>query len=179
MLSVRKMKKGYIFVMGCMLAFGACTNAPEETKLGHDELIDSIETMDSLYAFEITATPEKANEIIALYTQFVTDFPEDSLAPIYMMKMAETQIAVGEFESGIANLDSIITLYPGFEDVAACHFLKGWAYEQNQEYDKAREAYKELVTLYPDHVLAKDARKMIPLVGLSPSEQLKKVMKEN
>ncbi len=170
------MKKSfYILATGCMLALGGCTSQPEETRLGHDELIDSIETMDSLYAYEITAKAEKANEIIALYTQFVNDWPEDSLAPVYMMKMAETQIAVGEFEAGVSNLDSVINLYPGFEEVAACHFLKGWAYEQNQEYEKAREAYKEFVTLYPEHVLAKDARRMIPLVGLSAEEQLERV----
>ncbi len=171
------MKKLFVFAFACVMLAG-CKGGDEEKVLGHDELIDSIATMDSLYAFEMVANPEKANAIIDLYTQFVKGYPEDSLAPVYLMKMAETQISIGEFEAGIANLDSIITLYPGFEEVAGCQFLKGWAYEQNEQYDKAREAYTVFVTEYPDHVLAADVKKALPMVGLSPEEQLKMVKKQ-
>jgi tetratricopeptide (TPR) repeat protein len=167
------MKKILFFPIGLAL-LASCNNINNEG-LSRDELIDSIETLDSLDAYDMVANPEKANEIIALFNQFVNQYPDDSLTPIYLMKMAETQIALGEFEQGIANLDSIILRHPDFEDVAGCQFLKGWAYEQNEQYDEAREAYTEFVTRYPDHVLAADVKKTLPLVGLSPEEQLKKV----
>ena len=54
--------------------------------------------------------------------------------------------------------------------------MKGSAYEQNQQYDLAREAYTEFVEKYPDHVLAPDTRKMLPYIGLTPEEQLEAIM---
>ena len=77
------MKKLFVFAFACVMLAG-CKGGDEEKVLGHDELIDSIATMDSLYAFEMVANPEKANAIIDLYTQFVKGYPEDSLAPVYL-----------------------------------------------------------------------------------------------
>ena len=72
-----------------------------------------------------------------------------------------------------------MALYPGFEDIAMCQFLKGQAYEANQQYDLAREAYTEFVNNYPDHILAADTRKMIPLIGMTPEEQLEAILAQN
>ena len=164
------MKKIAILSLGVLLAVacGTKNNVPD-----HDALIDSIGNEEkSLAYFAVGADTAKANHIIALYDLFVSNFPDDSLAPIYMMRTAEVQINTGNFEEGINTLDSIMALYPGFEDIAMCQFLKGTAYEQNQQYDLAREAYTEFVDKYPDHVLASDTRKMLPLIGLTPEEQL-------
>ena len=73
-------------------------------------------------------------------------------------------------------LDSVITLYPGYDDIAGCHFLKGQAYENNEQYDKAREAYTLFVTNYPDHYLAPDTRKMLPYIGMTPEEMLDAIL---
>jgi hypothetical protein len=35
------------------------------------------------------------------------------------------------------------------------------------------------VETYPDHVLAADTRKMLPLVGLTPEEQLEAIQAQN
>ncbi|MGX8713508.1 MAG: tetratricopeptide repeat protein [bacterium] len=168
------MKKIAILTLGALLAV-ACGNKKDVP--GHDELIDSISAMEqNLATYSVTADTAKAHAILAMYNQFVENYPDDSLAPIYMLNAAEININLSDYEQGISLLDSIITLYPGFEDVAMCQFLKGQAYEQNQQYDLAREAYTEFVTKYPDHLLAADTRKMIPLVGLTPEEQLEAIL---
>ena len=171
------MKKILICTLGVLLAV-ACSHKNEVPD--HDALIDSISNVEqSLKYFVVGADTAKANQIIALYGLFVSNYPDDSLAPIYMMRTADVQINTGNFEDGIATLDSIIALYPGFEDIAMCLFQKGRAYEQNQQYDLARETYIEFVSNYPDHVLAADTRKMIPLVGLTPEEQLEAIQAKN
>lgn len=170
------MKNIFVFALGALLVV-ACGQKKET--LDHDGFIDSINSMrEHLSAYSITADTAKAHQILALYDQFVEQYPDDSLAPVYMMNAAEININLSNYEQGISLLDSIIALYPGFEDVAMCQFMKGQAYEQNQQYDLAREAYTEFVTNYPDHILAADTRKMIPLVGLTPEEQLEAILRK-
>ena len=125
---------------------------------------------------DVSSNDDKPREMIELYRQFVDDFPEDSLAPIYMMRAADISINLGMTERAVSLLDSIINLYPGYEDIAGCLFLKGYAYESGQQYEKARETYTQFVEEYPDHYLASDTRKMIPLVGLSPEEMFEAVI---
>lgn len=168
------MKKIVIFTLGVLMtvACGHKNDIPSR-----DELADDIAAHEqNLATFAVASNMEQADSMIALYQLFFNNYPDDSLAPIYMMRTAEIQINTGSFEEGIATLDSVMTLYPGFEDVAVCQFLKGTAYEQNQQYDLAREAYTEFVTNYPDHVLAADTRKMLPFIGLTPEEQLEAIM---
>ncbi len=168
------MKKIAILTFGALLAV-ACGHRDEVPD--HDALIDSISNVEQgLGFFAIGADTSKVNLIIALYGLFASNFPEDSLAPVYMLRSAEVQVNTGNFEGGIAMLDSIMNLYPGFEDLAICQFMKGQAYEANQQYDLAREAYTEFLERYPDHVLAADTRKMLPFVGLTPEEQLEAIL---
>lgn len=168
------MKKIILAVMGLCLvaACGSKNEVPDR-----DVLVDSIEVMEqSLMNASVNTDLQKAGQMIALYDLFANNYPDDSLAPIYMFRSAEIEINTGNFEVGIATLDSIMELYPGYDDIAMCQFMKGWAYELNQQYDLAREAYTEFVAKYPDHVLAADTRKTIPKVGLTPEEQLEAIM---
>jgi tetratricopeptide (TPR) repeat protein len=158
--------------MGLLAACGNKNNVPDR-----DVLVDSIEVMEqSLMNASVNTDLQKSNQMIALYDLFANNYPDDSLAPIYMMRSAEIEINTGNYEAGIATLDSIMNLYPGYEELPICQFMKGTAYEMNQQYDLAREAYTEFVERYPDHVLASDTRKILPYVGLTPEEQLEAIM---
>ena len=66
--------------------------------------------------------------------------------------------------------------YPDFEDLPICYFLKGIAYESDSQFEKARQAYQTFVDKYPDHYMADQTRKMIPLVGKSPEEMLDDIL---
>lgn len=161
-----------IMGMGLLAACGNRNNVPDR-----DVLVDSIEVMEqSLMNASVNTDLQKSNQMIALYDLFANNYPDDSLAPIYMMRSAEIEINTGNYEAGIATLDSIMNLYPGYEELPICQFMKGTAYEMNQQYDLAREAYTEFVERYPDHVLASDTRKILPYVGLTPEEQLEAIM---
>ena len=150
------------------------SNTPQH--LSQEALTDSIENLDSIMRTDYLFDTVRSNKMIGWCNEYAERFPEDSLAPVYLLTSAQIQISKGDFEQGISTLDSIIVLYPGFENVAVCQFLKGMAYEQNQQYDMARQAYTDFVTNYPDHVLASDIRKAIPMVGLSPEKQLETVL---
>lgn len=163
------MKKLLILALGAML-LAAC--GPNRDK----ELENITNHEQEISVLNVASDIEKAHEMMNLYRQFVANFPDDSLAPVFMLRMAEINLNMGESEQAVAILDSIIDLYPGFEEVGGCQFLKGQAYEANQQYDLAREAYTEFVEKYPDHYLAADTRKMLPYVGLTPEEQLEAIL---
>ena len=163
------MKKILSIVLGLMLLTACGPNREKE--------LENIEQHEKeLSEFNITADVDKAHNLIDLYRHYVETFPDDSLSPIFMFRAAEISINIGEQEYAVAVLDSIIDLYPGYEELPACQFMKGQAYESNQQYDLAREAYTEFVEKYPDHYLAADTRKMIPLIGLTPEEQLEAIL---
>ena len=142
-----------------------------------ENMIDNIEEHEMrLSTMDVNSSDNEAATVLGLYRQFVAKFPDDSLAPAYLLRAADLCINIGQPEQAVAILDSVIDLYPGFEDVAGCCFLKGYAYELAGHYDEAREAYTYFVENYPEHYLAEDARKTIPYIGMTPEEMFEAIM---
>lgn len=164
------MKRTCILVLGALLAVACGPN--RETQIKNIE-----EHEQNLSMFDMGSDDAQAEEMLGLYHQFVKDFPDDSLAPVYLVKLADINIALGRTDEAVACLDSVINLYPGYDDLGGCLFLKGVAYEANEQYDLARQAYTVFVDNYPDHYLASDTRKMLPYVGMTPEEMLEAIMK--
>jgi tetratricopeptide (TPR) repeat protein len=164
------MKKNYLLIAFSLFLLAACS--PDREKQ-----IAAIEKHESeLSMLDVSVDEEKAHEMIGLYRQFVSDFPDDSLAPVYLMRVADISITLGETEQAVNVLDSIINIYPGFEDVPFCLFQKGYAYDASEQFDQARQCYQEFVDEYPDHYMAADTRKMLPYIGLSPEEMFEAIM---
>lgn len=142
-----------------------------------EERIDQIENFeDSIFESAIAADEATADQLTALYTDFADRYPSDSLTPQYLLKAAEVQSNVMHTDRAIELFDRIIADYPDFEDVPICYFLKGSAYEDNSQFDLAKQAYQTFVDKYPDHFMAATTRTMIPNVGLSPEEMLDKIL---
>ena len=119
------------------------------------------------------------NDMLKCYRTFANDFPDDSLAPVFLQRAADLCISTGQQEQAVTLLDTIINLYPGFEDLGGCWFLKGYAYETAGQYDQAREAYTYFVDNFPDHNLAKDTRMTLPYLGMSPEEMLEAILRDS
>lgn len=157
-------------MVGVML-MAACSSPNREK-----ELKNIAEHEQMLSAIDVSSDDNAAIEMLALYRKFANDFPEDSLAPAFMVRAADLCINLGKSDDAVNLLDSIITLYPGYEDIAGCYFLKGYAYESAEKYDEAKEAYSYFVENYPDHYLAADTKVMINYIGLSPEEMFDAIM---
>lgn len=154
-----------------MLLMAACSTPNREKEL---QKIEEHEQM--LSAIDISSDDNAAMELLSLYRQFANDFPEDSLAPAFMARAADLCINLGKSDDAVNLLDSVITLYPGYEDLAGCYFLKGYAYENAERYDEAKEAYSYFVENFPDHYLAADTKVMINYIGMSPEEMFDAIM---
>ena len=163
------MKKALICLSAALLMAACGPNRDKEVK--------AIEQHEqSLSTIDISSDDTEALQMVELYAQFANDFPEDSLAPIFLMRGADLNINLGNTDEAIKMLNTIIEQYPGFEDLGGCFFLKGYAYESAEQYDQAREAYTYFVENYPEHDLAADTRAVLPYLGMTPEDMFDAIM---
>lgn len=138
-----------------------------------EDRINQIEDFeDSIFEIAIAADPDVADQLTQMYVDFADKYPNDSLSPEYLMKAAEVQGNVLHTERSVELFDRIIADYPDFEDVSMCYFLKGNSLELNSQIEEAKAAYEEFLAKYPNHYMADQTRKMIPLLGMSYEEML-------
>jgi TolA-binding protein len=122
----------------------------------------------------------KALELIEAYQSFAEDYPQDSLAGEYLFKMAEIQLHAVSPQEAIMTLDRVMKEYPSYRKIPECLFLKGFIYENNlHDLEKAKAAYQQFVTLYPQHYFADDARVLIQNLGKSPEELIREFEAKN
>lgn len=138
-----------------------------------EERIDAIENFeDSIFESAVAADPQVADQLTQLYVEFADKYPNDPLSPQYLMKAADVQSNVLHTERAVELFDRIIQDYPDFDEVPMCYFLKGNALELNSQMDEAKAAYEEFLAKYPDHYMADQTRKMLPLIYMSNEEKL-------
>ena len=157
-------------VLATAAALTACGPSREERVAQIEEMEDSV--FESPAALDTNV----AEELTTLYMAFADKYPADSLTPAYLMKAAETQAGILHTERAIALYDRVADNYPDFGDVPMCLFLKGNAYEQNEQFDEARRTYEEFLEKYPDHYMAPSTRQMLPMIGMSAEEMLDYIM---
>ncbi len=157
------MKKLFILLAATAL-LAACGPSHEE------QLNEILDFEDSVFENAMSADAATADQLTDLYEAYADKYPSDSLTPQFLMKGAEMQGNVLHTERAIALFDRIINDYPDFSEVPMCYLLKGNAYDLNSQYDEAKAAYQLYVDKFPDHFMAADTRKLIPLVGMSPQE---------
>lgn len=164
------MKNRFLLYAITLLLLAAC--GPNR-----DKEIQAIEEHEQgLSTLTVSTDDSEFEALIGLYRTFAKHFPDDSLAPVYLMRAADASISVGHADQAVALLDSVIRIYPGFEDIGGCWFLKGYAYETAEQFDQAREAYTYFVDNYPDHYLAADTRKTLPYLGMTAEEMFEAIM---
>jgi tetratricopeptide (TPR) repeat protein len=163
------MKKILIVLTTALLIVSCSVNRDKEQQKieQHEAALSSVD--------RLTANDE-TTEMLSLYRNYAKHFPDDSLAPVYLQRAADLSIALGATDAAVSLLDSVISLYPGFEDIGGCWFLKGYAYETAEMFDSARTAYTYFVDNYPEHSLAADTRRMIDYLGMSPEEMLEAIL---
>ena len=134
----------------------------------------------TLVAAENALDEQFCTRMVELYTRFSDHFPDDSLAPVFLFRAADVCVSsLANNERAVSLLDTVISLYPGFEDIAGCWFLKGLAYENAEQFDSARVAYTTFVDNFPNHPLAHDTRQSLQYLGLSPAETLEAIQSQN
>lgn len=162
------MKKILLTIAAACLLVAACNNKPKEPS--HDELIS---TIDSIEPTLMLATPlaqvdtALGNSMMSLYLKFADNYPEDSLTPYYLHHAAQLALSMDLIDEMVDCYDRVIDNYPDYEKLDECYYEKGIALDNSGRKEQARQAYQDFLETYPDHFLAEDIRKAIPLLDMS------------
>ncbi len=162
------MKKTILAIATVLLVFTAChrgNETPSREEMA--KVIDSIEATTRTAVRMEAIDTAKGNRLMSLYIHYADAYPEDSISPIYLQKAA--QIATGMFliDDMVTLYDRIIDNYPNYSQLVECYYEKGIALDNAGRKDEARIAYQEFLEEYPDHFLANDIRKALPLLDMS------------
>ena len=149
-----------------IIAFTGC-------KPSRDKSVAEIQKMEtSMYEQQgFSFNKQKADSLMMKFDEFITRFPSDSLAPVYLFKAANLAIALGDGNKALTLLDQFISGYPDHPKTPVCAFFKGYVYENIlKDLVKARESYMAYIQKYPNDVFVKDARMAIMNLGKTSDE---------
>lgn len=162
------MKKTLLSIAAATLLITACNHTPKE--LTHDQLADSIEAVDTRIMSASMLDPvdtTMGNNMLTLCIQFADTYPDDTMAATYLHKAAHVALSMDRIDDMVACYDRIIDNYPDYEKLDECYYEKGIALDNAGRKDQARKAYQDFLDEFPDHFLADDIRKAIPLLDMS------------
>lgn len=160
------MKRNITFciIVAVSILLSACSSASKDAKAISALEEESYEGFDTV----------KLNNLITSYHKYIADYPDDSLAPEYLLRAGSIYMKLGHGDEAINDFDRLIETYPGFEKLPEVYYYRAYTFE-GVLYDifTAKIAYEDFIDRYPDHYMANDARMSIKYLGMSPEEIVK------
>jgi outer membrane protein assembly factor BamD (BamD/ComL family) len=171
------MKRNITLTLLAMAVLMICANCTSQRDKDLNAILSYEATIDFATAKVDISTGET---LVKMYVGFATDYPTDSLAPMYLMKAADVAMNIKRGDIAIKYLDRLIKDYPNYDKLPDCYFMRGYVYETVlTDVNKAKEAYELFLMQYPNHPLAADIRTIIQNLSLSDEEIIKMIMEKN
>lgn len=163
----------YYFMIALILAGFSCSG-PQ--KADNADLKDAISTMeDQLYNNQdVQVSKEDAVNLIELYQEYATEYPKDSLAPVYLFRASDLSMNLQRPKETIVLFDELLENYPDYEKTPSVLFLKAFVYEdQLRDLHNAKKYYEAFLEKYPESDFADDAEMSLKNLGKTPEELIK------
>ncbi|MBI4946313.1 MAG: tetratricopeptide repeat protein [Bacteroidetes bacterium] len=173
--------KIFLSVLSITVLF-ACSNGNKDSSGEKQNMISQIDSLQKnmFNAKSMELDKNLAFKGIAAYQDFVKKFPEDSIhSAEYLFRMSDLLRAMGNYGKAIENLGQITKNYPSFKKLPECIFLQGY-YSQEFFGDtiRAKEFYLQLISKYPTHAFAYDAKELMKMFGKSEQDIIKEFEKK-
>lgn len=105
-------------------------------------------------------------------------YPNDKMSPEYLYRAGETAVAIRTFPKSLSLYDWLVDFYPQYEKTPNALFAKGYLLDEELgKQERASRAFKQFISMYPNHELADDAQFLLDNVGKS-GEELIEVIEE-
>lgn len=160
-----------IYLPLVLIALSACQNSViEETLLG---TIDAIEAdLKKLDYLDTTI----ASNLAEAYNAFIEIEGQDSLKPLYHLKLAELYRHWPGMEvKAIETLEEVEERYTYHEVAARALLNLGLFYEELGQKDRAIASYKEFIERFPSHSMATQARDLMEMLSESHVTDIERV----
>ncbi len=152
----------------------------EMEKMDMPAYITRIKDVETRMRASETLDKNIAIEAINLYSQFVSNFPEDTICADYLFKAGEISTSIGSYQQAINYFKELFDKYPNFKYVTESLYMQGFIYDSYINDDaKAKEIYQQLIAKYPKHTLAEDAKAAINNLGKTDEELIREFQKKN
>ncbi len=110
-------------------------------------------------------------EISELYASLL---PQDSLAPILLIRAAEVARLMKRFDKALELYQRVLAHYPDHPDAADAMFMIAFTWDSDlAQYDSARRWYQRFLDTWPESDFADDASFLLQNLGKSEEELLK------
>ncbi len=150
------------------------TDADNSATLAAVEMTKRIKVMeDTLFAKDYFDM-KGARALLDVYKAFVATYPLDSISPEYLDRSANVYRGLGDPEAALRTYDRIIKDYPGWRKIPDMYYLKAFVIHNDLgQRGEAEKAYKEVISRFPDHHYAQDARAAIENLKYSDEELIR------
>jgi outer membrane protein assembly factor BamD (BamD/ComL family) len=162
--------KKYFSIFGLFFLLVSCTNQRQQK-------LDMIAAEENKLFNEMVAPANAHNTetIVSLYTAYVHDYPEDSLAPEFMFKKAQILMNTQRAKNAVQVLDTLIEQYPETPLLPQAMHLQAFIWDDKLgSSEMARISFERLIKRFPEHELSKNAQDYLQLIGLSDEEIIKR-----
>ncbi len=175
-----------ILVAAALLIVISCgTDKKEEqekslNKPPREEYITQIKNLEGEMHKAVEIDNNTANLAIKAYTDFVTYFPEDTLAPEYLFRAGEVAMAAKKYRRALEYYQTITQTYPNYKHVTESLYLQAFLLDNFINDDAAaKSVYEEVITRYPSANYAKDAKAAIENLGKTDEQLIEEFEKKN
>jgi outer membrane protein assembly factor BamD (BamD/ComL family) len=145
-------------------------------------LLENAVRMDSIILAATAVNKDEGNKAIKAFVDFSSICPDDSLAPVFLIKSAQIAQAINNLPQAKLSLEKCILDFPKFRNRGAAMFLLAQLYDDprylNNE-EKAIELYKEIISVYPKTPWAANAAAAQELAGKSDEQIIREFEKKN
>lgn len=177
------MRSLLLYTLIIFVALTACQNGtPSADAQSPDELKKTMEQLKTELMTEKDGikrvNPDKAIALLQSYEAYVEKADINRTEKVsYLFKAHDVALLLQRTDQALAYLNRVSTEFRDHPKSANALFLQGFLYDsEKKDYDKAAEFYNLFLRRFPDHELVPDALQSMKFLGLSPEEQLQKIL---
>lgn len=180
--------KQLFFVIGTVLVLSSCSNNTQtEEKPAvtaatppREECVATIKKMEEQMFKAAEVDNATANLALEAYTNFVSYFPEDTLAPECLFKAGEVATASKKYKRAMEFYQTITSKYNDYKHAPESLYLQGFLYDNFlNDNNAAKEIYNQVIAKYPNTAFAKDAQSSIGMLGKTDEQIIEELKKKN
>lgn len=176
------MKKTLNFIVAAsiMLFISSCSenNGDKENveKPTADQAYEKLlEIEEEVIGSNNAVSQSKLMELMTESENFHRNYYDDKRVPSAMQKGIRSAVSLKQYNKAIGMLDVLIRDYATEESMPEYLFQKAFIYGESGWIGKADEIYGQMISKYPNHPLAEQAKAARELLTMSDEELIKKL----
>jgi tetratricopeptide (TPR) repeat protein len=146
-----------------------------EKKESATDVASRIRAMEDSVFESMSFDRRRAQALLDVYKVYASAYPNDTLAPEYLFRAANVAKSMHEGEESIKLYDRLLKDYPSWRRLPDVLYLKAFTIDSELgRKGEAETAYRQVISTYPDHPFAKDAKVMIDNLHYTDEELIQR-----